>query len=271
MAASLRALSLLEEKTPNFPKNLVTLSNPQGKIIIQNLFFSYNNTSPTLEDIDLIIKPGETVAFVGSTGSGKSTLIKLILGFYPPRSSHVLIDDIEVTSIDPKNLHDVISIVSQEVYLFHGTVAQNISYGLDFIDLERVIQAAKLAHIHEDIMAMPLRYETHLFERGQNLSDGQKQRLAFARAILRNPKILILDEATSAMDNDTEYNIQKAMDLIVQNRTVIIIAHRLSTVRKANKIFVLDHGKIVEQGTHKTLLEERGMYESLWKLQIGER
>ena len=206
---------------------------------------------------------------MGATGSGKSTLVKLLLRFYDIQSGHILIDGKDIQTFNLSGLRRCIGWVSQDVFLFHGTIAENIRYGSFAANHQQIIQAAKSAEADEFIRQLPQGYDTLVGERGQKLSGGQRQRLAIARAILKYPPILILDEATSAVDNKTEAAIQKSLAAASQNRTTILIAHRLSTIRHADCICVMDKGKIVEQGTHNELINLSSTYSRLWQLQLG--
>jgi ATP-binding cassette subfamily B protein len=223
-----------------------------------------------LKDISLRIEAGQTVAFVGSTGSGKSTLVKLLLRFYEPQSGRILLDGSPIAGLALQDLRRSIGYVAQDSFLADASVADNIAYGLGSARREDVVAAAVSAEAHEFIMALPNGYDTSVGERGQKLSGGQRQRIALARAILKNPPILVLDEATSAVDNETEAAIQRSLDKLVVGRTSLIIAHRLSTVRRAHLIHVLEGGQIVESGTHESLLASGGQYAGLWRLQTGE-
>ncbi|KAM3108033.1 ABC transporter ATP-binding protein [Phormidesmis sp. 146-33] len=214
---------------------------------------------------------GQTIAIVGATSSGKSTLVKLLLRFYEVQQGQILLDGIDIRELRLRDLRRCIGWVSQEVFLFHDTVAENIAYGSFDVTREEVIRSAKLAEAHEFIAQLPQGYDTLVGERGQKLSGGQRQRLAIARALLKDPPILILDEATSAVDNETEAAIQRSLEYITQNRTTIAIAHRLSTIRHAHCIYVMDQGRIVEQGTHEALLDQQGIYTGLWQVQSGIR
>lgn len=241
----------------------------KGRVSFEHVKFSYNPSQTILHDLSVEIPPGDTVAFVGSTGSGKSTLVKLLMRFYDPTSGVIKIDGHDIKDLDLNNLREHIGYVGQDVFLFDGSVADNIAYGTFDASLEDIQRAAKLAEADEFIVRLPDGYQTQIGERGQRLSGGQRQRLSIARAILKNPPILILDEATSAVDNDTEAAIQRSLDKIVLGRTTIIIAHRLSTVRHAKMIYVLEHGKIIESGTHDELVLKEGEYANLWALQTG--
>jgi ATP-binding cassette, subfamily B, bacterial len=270
MASVRRVMSLLD--TPiaiphgdgSLPIETVT-----GKVQFDNISFAYNGRSHILKNLSLQIPAGTTIGIVGATGSGKSTLVKLLLRFYEVISGRILVDGIDIRDLNLLDLRQCIGWVSQDVFLFHGTVADNICYGSFDATREQIIHAAKLACAHEFIEQLPQGYDTIVGERGQKLSGGQRQRLAIARAILKNPPILILDEATSAVDNETEAAIQKSLQVITQNRTTIAIAHRLSTIRNANCVYVMDDGQIVEQGTHEELLAMDGIYTTLWRVQSG--
>jgi ATP-binding cassette subfamily B protein len=267
MASTQRLLGIFNLAIEESPNTQVEL---QGNITFSNVSFSYQNQSPMLRDLSFVIQPGQRVAFVGATGAGKSTLLHLLLGFYFPTAGQILFDDKEIREISLSSLRKQLGFVSQDPYLFEGTIAENIGYGYLDATPEEIIEAAKTAAIHDFIMQLPEGYDTLVGERGQNLSVGQKQRLAIARAIVRDPAILILDEATSSVDNATELAIQKSLSKIGQERTMILIAHHLSMVKQADVIFVLKKGAIVEQGTHEELITQDRVYANLWKLQNGE-
>jgi ATP-binding cassette, subfamily B, bacterial len=235
-----------------------------------DITFAYNGRNPVLKHLSLHVPAGSTIGIVGATGSGKSTLVKLLLRFYEVQSGRIVIGGVDIRELNLLDLRQCIGWVSQDVFLFHGTVAENIRYGNFDASREQIIQAAKLAEAHEFIQDLPQGYNTIVGERGQKLSGGQRQRLAIARAILKDPPILILDEATSAVDNETEAAIQRSLDKITQNRTTIAIAHRLSTIRQADRIYVINNGQIVEQGTHNQLLKLSGIYAELWDMQLGK-
>ncbi|MGL5806171.1 MAG: ABC transporter ATP-binding protein, partial [Xenococcaceae cyanobacterium] len=226
---------------------------------------------PVLENLSLHNPAGKTTAIVGSTGSGKSTLVKLLLRLYEVQQGNISLDSIDIKDILLLDLRRAIGLVSQDVFLFHGTVRENIAYGNPDAGIERIISAAKIAEAHEFVRQLPDGYDTIVGERGQKLSGGQRQRIAIARAILKNPPILILDEATSAVDNETEAAIAKSLEKITVDRTTIAIAHRLSTIRNANCIYVMERGKIVERGTHEQLLNDNGIYANLWRVQTGSK
>lgn len=241
----------------------------QGEVRFDRVSFGYGDRQQILTDLSLDIPAGKTIGIVGATGSGKSTLVKLLLRFYEIKSGSISIDQIDIRELKLYDLRHCIGWVSQDVFLFHGTVTENIAYGSFNATVEDIIQAAKLAEAHEFIQELPQGYDTIIGERGQKLSGGQRQRLAIARAILKDPPILILDEATSAVDNETEAAIQKSLAKITQNRTTIAIAHRLSTIRNADRIYVMDKGAFVEAGTHEELLAMAGLYANLWRVQSG--
>lgn len=245
------------------------LNTVRGEIQFDDITFAYTDRNPVLQHLSLHIPSGATIGIVGATGSGKSTLVKLLLRFYEVQRGRILIDGIDIRELNLFDLRQCIGWVSQDVFLFHGTVAENIRYGSFDATREQIIHAAKLAEAHEFIEQLPQGYDTIVGERGQKLSGGQRQRLAIARAILKDPPILILDEATSAVDNETEAAIQKSLTKITQNRTTIAIAHRLSTIRHSDCIYVMDNGQIAEQGTHDYLLGLGGIYAGLWHVQLG--
>jgi ATP-binding cassette subfamily B protein len=246
-------------------------SSIKGEIILKNVTFAYHQRSPIVQDLSLHIPAGQTIAIVGSTGSGKSTLVKLLLRLYEIQSGEITLDGINIQDLELRSLRQAIGWVSQDVFLFHGTVLENVTYGNPSATLAEAIEAAKIAEAHEFIEQLPQGYDTIVGERGQKLSGGQRQRLAIARAILKNPPILILDEATSAVDNETEAAIQRSLERITQNRTTIAIAHRLSTIRNADRIYVMEQGKLVEQGKHEDLIDHKGVYANLWRVQMGIR
>jgi ATP-binding cassette subfamily B protein len=270
MASTKRVMDLLDTPiqitTGDVP---LVVENVRGEVDFKNVTFAYRNSTAIIKDLSLHIPAGETIAIVGSTGSGKSTLVKLLLRFYDVSSGTITIDGVDIQKLNLSDLRRSIGLVSQDVFLFHGTVAENIAYGTFDATDEAIINAAKVAEAHDFIMRLPQGYETIVGERGQKLSGGQRQRIAIARAVLKNPPILILDEATSAVDNETEAAIQRSLDKITVNRTTIAIAHRLSTIRHSHCIYVMDHGQIVEQGTHEDLIALDGIYTSLWRVQSG--
>ncbi|MCR6666441.1 MAG: ABC transporter ATP-binding protein/permease [Methyloversatilis sp.] len=244
----------------------------RGELVFDEVSFAYDGTTrPALDRVALRIDAGRSAAFVGSTGGGKSTLIKLLLRFYEPQQGRVLLDGMPIGELNLQDLRRAIGYVAQDTFLADASVAQNIAYGMPDATREAVIEAAKSAEAHDFIVALPQGYDTPVGERGLRLSGGQRQRLALARAILKDPPILVLDEATSAVDNETEAAIQRSLERLVVGRTTLIVAHRLSTVRHADTIHVIDGGRIAESGTHDQLLAHDGIYASLWRLQTGER
>ena len=241
-----------------------------GHIEFDQVDFSYRPGYPVLNGIDLDLKPGTTTAFVGATGSGKTTLVKLLLRFYDVTDGAIRIDGRDIRSLELQNLRRAMAVVGQDVFLFHGTVRENIAYGSPEASDEEIVAAADVAEAHAFIIELPEGYDTVVGERGQKLSGGQRQRLSIARAVLVDPPILILDEATSSVDNDTEAAIQRSLARLVVDRSTIVIAHRLSTIRHADVIHVMERGSIVESGTHEELVERDGLYASLWQVQTGE-
>jgi len=271
LAAAERIFEILDiEPEIKDSEDAVEIPSINGEIEFRNVSFGYKPEHPVLHNISFRIKPKETVALVGPTGAGKSTIIKLLCRFYDPQSGQILIDGHDLKKVKMKSLHKQMGIVLQETFLFSGTIMDNIRYGkIDATD-EEVIAAAKLVGAHEFIERLPDGYNTKIGERGAGLSVGQKQLISFARALLRNPAILILDEATSSIDPYTDLLIRKAMKLLLKDRTSIIIAHRLSTVRDADRILVIDNGRIVEEGSHKELIKKGGLYSHLYEMQFKE-
>ena len=245
--------------------NAIELKNIKGHIKFENVYFGYERDKPILKNVNLEIKPGETVALLGPTGSGKSTLIRLLMRFYDVTSGRILVDGHDIKDVKLKSLRRHIGIVSQEIFLFNRTVKENISFGKPDASIDDVIRAAKIAQAHEFITNFPNGYETIIGERGLNLSGGQRQRIAIARALLLDPKILILDDSTSSVDVDTEYEIQKALNALLKNRTTLVITQRISTIRNADKIIVMDNGEIIEEGDHETLMAKKSAYYRLYQ------
>ncbi|MEM7794611.1 MAG: ABC transporter ATP-binding protein [Cyanobacteria bacterium P01_C01_bin.118] len=270
--ASIRRVMRLLDTPVAIPTgaHALPLNHVRGDLQFDDITFAYNGRNPVLKHLSLQIPAGQTIGIVGATGSGKSTLVKLLLRFYEVQRGHILIDGVDIRELSLFDLRCCIGWVSQDVFLFHGTIAENIRYGSFDATREQIVQAAKLAEAHAFIEELPQGYDTIVGERGQKLSGGQRQRLAIARAILKDPPILILDEATSAVDNETEAAIQKSLAKITQGRTTIAIAHRLSTIRSADCIYVMEQGQIVEQGTHQQLLRLSGIYAGLWRVQLGQ-
>jgi ABC-type multidrug transport system fused ATPase/permease subunit len=244
------------------------LPSVSGEVVFDNVTFGYDSSEPTLQDINLKVQPGETVGLVGPSGSGKSTLVSLISRFYDPSEGSVKVDGIDVREVNLQDLRRSVSAVLQEPYLFHGTIRENISYGRPDASFDEVMEAARAANAHDFIMKLPDGYDTHVGERGTKLSGGERQRISIARAILDDPKILILDEATSAVDTESEVQIQQALDNLMEGRTTLAIAHRLSTVKNATKLVVMEAGRIVEEGSHDELIQkEDGLYRRLVDMQ----
>ncbi len=240
----------------------------EGRVTFENVSFAYDGTNMVLKNINLDVSPGETVAILGGTGSGKTTLINLIPRFYDVTEGRILIDGVDIRDVTIESLRRQIGIVTQETFLFSASLRDNIAYGKPEATDEEIIEAAKAAHIHDFIMSLPDGYNTLIGERGVGLSGGQKQRVAIARALLMDARILLLDESTSSVDVETEMQIQQAFSRLLKDRTAFIIAQRLSTVRDADRVIVLDNGRIVEEGTHEELLELGGIYTAIYNLQF---
>lgn len=269
MASSERIFEYLDERPIVAEiKNPVELKNVEGHIQFKDVNFSYDNKRTALKGINLEIKPGQTIALVGHTGSGKTTIANLISRFYDVTSGTVLIDGHDVRDVSLKSLRSSISIVLQETFIFSGTIMENIRFGRPDATDDEVIAAAKAIGADSFIEKLPHGYETEVEERGNILSVGERQLISFARALLADPKILILDEATASIDTESEVKIQNALRKLLKGRTSIIIAHRLSTIRDSDCIYVLDHGKIIEQGNHDELMEQRGEYYKLTTAQF---
>lgn len=272
MASITRVMDLLDTRIEIHPGDKsLPLSSIEGEVSLNNITFAYNQRQPVIKNLSLHIPAGQTIAIVGATGSGKSTLVKLLLRLYEVQSGSITLDGQNIKDIVVWDLRRGIGLVSQDVFLFHGTVRENISYGSPDATTKEIVAAAKIAEADDFIGELPQGYDTVVGERGQKLSGGQKQRIAIARAILKDPPILILDEATSAVDNETEAAIARSLEKITQNRTTIAIAHRLSTIRHSDCIYVMDYGQLVERGTHEQLLAKNGIYAGLWQVQTGDR
>lgn len=270
-ASARRIFGLMDtpNQIPN-PENPVKIDSIKGNIQLKHIDFDYGNNIKIINGLTLHIKAGSTVGIAGTTGAGKTTLIKLLLRLYDTTSGDILIDNHNIKDWDLTKLRQNVGLVSQDVYLFHGTIQENIAYGMGNISLEQIKTAAIKAELHDFIVQLPEGYKTIVGERGIKLSGGQRQRLSIARAILKNAPILILDEATSSVDTETERAIQRSLDELTKGKTALIIAHRLSTLRHADKIIVLKAGNIAESGSHESLLAKAGIYADLWNVQIGE-
>jgi ATP-binding cassette, subfamily B, bacterial len=249
--------------------NAIALAPVNGKVEYRHISFAYKPGEPVLKDISLLVSPGEAIALVGASGAGKTTFVNLLPRFYDPEVGQIFIDDVDIRDVKLHSLRRQIGIVPQETIMFSGTIAQNIAFGQDVFEIKAVIEAAKIANAHQFISQLPKGYQTWVGERGVNLSGGQRQRIAIARAVLLNPQILILDEATSALDSESEALVQEALERLMEKRTVFIIAHRLSTVRRCDRILVLEQGQIVESGTHEELLALERRYARFYAQQFS--
>jgi len=272
IASAERISDIMDVPVEDSLSNAGTISQKiSGNIKFEHVYFSYEDNQKVLEDINLEIKAGEKIAIVGSTGSGKSTIADLIPRFYEPVSGKILIDGHDIKDFNLKELRQQIGIVPQECILMKGSIAFNIAYGLHDIDEKRIIEAAEIADIREFIESLPDKYNSEVGERGVTLSGGQRQRIAIARAVIRDPRILILDEATSSLDTVVEHQVQKAINQAMRGRTSLIIAHRLSTVKEADRILVLQDGNFVQSGTHDELIKAGGLYANLWHMQSDNK
>ncbi|MEA5514907.1 ABC transporter ATP-binding protein, partial [Nodularia sp. UHCC 0506] len=249
--------------------NAIALPPVKGKVEYHHVSFAYKPGEPVLKDISLLALPGEAIALVGASGAGKTTFVNLLPRFYDPEAGEILIDGVDIRDVKLQSLRRQIGIVPQETVMFSGTIAQNIAFGQNSFDMDAVAEAAKIANAHQFITQLPEGYYTWVGERGVNLSGGQRQRIAIARAVFLNPQILILDEATSALDSESEALVQEALERLMQNRTVFIIAHRLSTVRRCDRILVLERGQLVESGTHEELLALEQRYARFYSQQFS--
>lgn len=266
-ASAARVFELLDTPSEEVIFNAQTIAHPQGHIQIQNLTFSYDENQKLIENLNVEALPGQTIAIVGPTGCGKTTLINLLMRFYDPKGGRILIDGIDTMKMEREYLRSLYGMVLQDSWLFSGTIKENIAYGREASD-EEIIEAAKNAHAHKFIMQLKDGYQTIISEDGGNLSQGQKQLLCIARIMLMKPPMLILDEATSSIDTRTERQIQDAFDKMMKGRTTFIVAHRLSTIQKADQILVMNHGQIIEQGKHEELLKKGGFYHHLYYSQF---
>ena len=271
MASSERIFNLLDNKDIiENNENLEVMENIQGKIEFKNVWFAYNGEDWVLKDINFVINPGEAIAFVGATGAGKSSIINLITRFYDIQKGEILLDGVNIKNIDKFQLRKNIGVVLQDVFIFTGTIEDNIRLNNKSINDEEVTAVAKYVNAHNFICKLPNQYKEPVMERGSTLSSGERQLLAFARTLAHDPKILILDEATSNIDTETELLIQDALEKLIQGRTTIAVAHRLSTIQHADNIIVLSNGRIVEMGNHQELLEKESLYYDLYRLQYSE-
>ncbi|HLT16975.1 MAG TPA: ABC transporter ATP-binding protein [Acidimicrobiales bacterium] len=270
MASCRRIFGLLEIE-PRIQPGTRDLSEPvRGEVRFEDVWFAYGDGQPVLKGISLHIPAGQTHAIVGATGAGKSTIVKLLLRLYEPTAGRITLDGVPIDELTFRSLRGAFGFVAQDVFLFQGTVRENLAYGRPDATDEEIVAAARLAEADTFIRALPQGYDTIVGERGQKLSGGQRQRLTIARAIVRDPAVLLLDEATSAVDNETEAVIQRSLDHVSTDRTTIVIAHRLSTVRHADRIHVLEAGQVIESGTHDELVAQGGLYAALWRVQTGE-
>jgi ATP-binding cassette subfamily B protein len=270
IAAGNRVFDIIDAEVEVHDKeNAVDVPEIEGRITLENVWFSYDGTNMVLKNIDLDVQPGQTVAILGATGSGKSSIINLIPRFYDASMGSIMLDGVDLRDLKIKSLRAKIGIVRQEPYIFSTTLRENIAYGVLNASIIAVREAAKRAKIDDFIEGLPDGYDTRVGERGVTLSGGQKQRVAIARALLKNPKILIMDDSTSSVDTQTEYEIQQALDELLEDRTTFIITQRLSSIKKADYIIVLEEGEIAEEGTHDVLYEKNGIYRKLYETQVS--
>ncbi|TET63223.1 ABC transporter ATP-binding protein [Candidatus Bathyarchaeota archaeon] len=266
MAAGNRIFEVIDAETEIKEKpDALTLPKLKGHVKFENVSFSYRKGRPILKNVTFEAKPGETLALLGATGSGKSTIIRLIPRFYDASSGKIIVNDYDVRDVKLKSLRKQIGIVAQETFLFSMTIKENIAYGKPEAKMDEIVAAAKAARAHEFISTLPKGYDSRIGERGVTLSGGQRQRIAIARALLMNPRILILDDSTSSVDVETEYEIQHALRAVLKNRTAFVITQRVSTIRNADKIIFLEKGEIVEEGTHETLMAKKGAYYQIYQ------
>jgi|MucameStandDraft_1065616.scaffolds.fasta_scaffold04597_9 ATP-binding cassette subfamily B multidrug efflux pump len=269
LAASQRVFDLLDEQNESFIVDPQIVNDIQGKVTLKDVCFSYEPNVSLIKDLNLKVKSGQTIAIVGKTGCGKTTLINLLMRFYDQNKGIITIDDVDTLKMDRDYLRKLYGMVLQESWIFKGTIKENIAYGKSDADDEEIIAAAKKARVHKFIMKLPDGYETMIEEDGGNLSQGQKQLICIARIMLTKPPMLILDEATSSIDTRTELQIQEAFDIMMEGRTTFIVAHRLSTIKNADIILFMDKGRILEQGTHQELLDKQGYYYNLYNSQFN--
>ena len=270
MASTARILDLLDVRPAiRGGGRALPLERVRGDVAFEQVGFAYAGGAPVLSGLSLRFPAGRTTALVGPTGSGKSTVVKLCLRFYDPSHGRVTLDGVDLRELELGDLRRAVGLVSQDVFLFHGSVRANIAYGRPDASDEEIREAARIAEAEEFIAALPQGYETIVGERGQKLSGGQRQRLSIARAVLKDPPVLVLDEATSSVDNETEAAIQRSLERLSVGRTTIVIAHRLSTVRNADCIYVLEGGRVTERGTHDELVARGALYAALWRVQTG--
>jgi ATP-binding cassette subfamily B protein len=268
MNSAQRIFEIIDSQETLFrPEQPIPMPEIIGAVEAENITFGYEDGKPVLENVSFKVEPGEMIGLVGRSGSGKSTLINLIARLYDPDQGRIFLDGVDLREVDEKDLRRQVGMVLQETFLFRGTIYENIAYAKPGATPEEVMRAAKIANAHDFIMELPDGYETVLGEQDINLSGGERQRIAIARAVLHNPRILILDEATSAIDTETERLVQEAIERLVEGRTTFVIAHRLSTLRKADRLFVIDKGQLKEVGTHAELLKAKGIYYKLFTTQ----
>lgn len=272
MASSERIFGLLDTKTAiEPPASPVLLPEVSGRVELRNVWFEYTPGNPVLRNVSLHVEPGEKVAIVGATGAGKSTIINLLCRFYDVKEGQVLIDGVDVRQMSLDQLRQSLAIVLQDVFLFSGTAAENVRLWARPIPMERVVEAGRRVHADRFVQRLPDSWDSRVSERGSSLSVGERQLLAFARALAHDPRILILDEATSSVDTETEMLIQDALVELLTDRTALIVAHRLSTIQNCDRIIVMHKGQIEEEGTHLELLRLQGIYHKLYQLQFKER
>jgi ATP-binding cassette subfamily B protein len=266
--AAERVFEIIDTEPEDYDNpDAVHIERIEGRVKLDDITFGYDKAQPVLQNISLDVEPGEMIGLVGHSGAGKSTLINLVCRFYDVDEGTVLIDGVPIKDVDLRDLRTQIGVVLQEPFLFNGTIAENIAYGKPDATTEEIMRAARAANAHEFIIRTPDGYDTKVGERGAQVSGGERQRISIARAILHDPAILILDEATASVDTETEQQIQEAIGELVAGRTTFAIAHRLSTLRNADRLLVLEHGKLAELGTHQELLDQRGVYYRLVNMQ----